>query len=69
MHSKRKENKTAKGIIKSVIIKELGHEIYNNILEMSHKLDLKTKVIRAQKHRIYMMELIKVSLSAYDNKR
>ena len=55
-----KEKRTAKGIVKSVIIKERRHEIYKNIFETSDKMDSKMKVIRAPKHRIYTMGLIKV---------
>ena len=64
-----KEEKKAKGIVKSVIKKELKHETYKDILETGSKMYSKMKVIRSQKHRIYTMKLNKVSLSAYDDKR
>ena len=63
------EVKKAKGIVKSVIKKDLKHEKYNDILTSGSKMYSKMKVIRSQKHRIYTMELNKVSLSAYDDKR
>ena len=64
-----KEKKTAKGVVKNVIIKELKHELYKNILETSGKMRSKMKVIRSNKHQIYTMEINKISLSAYDDKR
>jgi hypothetical protein len=64
-----KEVKKAKGIVKSVIKKDLRHEKYNDILTSGSKMYSNMKVIRSQKHRIYTMELNKVSLSAYDDKR
>ena len=63
------EKKTAKGVVKSVIKKELSHATYKNILETSGKMYSNMKVIRSQKHQIYTMEIKKVSLSAYDDKR
>src|SRR5437867_1001934 len=63
------EEKKAKGIVKSVIKKDLKHKNYNDILESGKKMYSKMKVIRSQKHRIYTMEMNKVSLSDYDDKR
>ena len=64
-----REKKTAKGIVKCVIHKELKHDMYRDILESSSRMYSKMKVIRSQKHQIYTMDIKKVSLSAYDNKR
>ena len=64
-----KEEKKAKGIVKSVIKKDLKHKMYNKILSTSGKMNSKMKVIRSQKHKVYTMEMSKVSLSAYDDKR
>src|SRR5258708_2720585 len=61
--------RTAKGIGKSVIRRELKHKIYKDILDTSGRMYSKFKVIRSEKHRIYTMEINKVSLSAYDDKR
>jgi hypothetical protein len=47
----------------------LKHETYKNILESSGKMYSKMKVIRSSKHQLYTMEINKVSLSAYDDKR
>ena len=63
------EVKKAKGIVKSVIKKDLRHEKYNDILTSGSKMYSKMKVIRSEKHRMYTMELNKISLSAYDDKR
>ena len=63
------EKKTAKGVVKCVINKELKHETYKNILESSGKMYSKMKVIRSSNHQLYTMEINKVSLSAYDDKR
>ena len=64
-----KEDKKAKGIVKSVIRKDLKHSMYSNILETSGKMYSKMNVIRSQKHIIYTMSMNKISLSAYDDKR
>ena len=63
------EVKTAKGIVKSVIKKDLKHEMYKNILEKGERRHDKMTVIRSDKHQLYTMEMNKVSLSAYDDKR
>src|SRR5271157_6434450 len=57
------EKKTAKGVVKSVVKKELQHENYRNILESGGKMYSKMKVIRSTKHQLYTMEINKVSLS------
>ena len=63
------EKRTAKGIVKNVFKKELKHEIYQNIFKTDDKMYSEMKVIRSEKHAIYTMNLRKVSLSAYDDKR
>ena len=63
------ESKKAKGIVSSVIKKDLKHKMYRSILEASGKMYSKMKVIRSNKHQMYTMEMNKVSLSAYDDKR
>src|SRR5437870_3835934 len=62
------EEKKAKGIVKSAIKKDLKHEMYNKILITSGKMYSRMKVIRSQKHRVYTMDINKISLSAYDDK-
>ena len=73
MYSIMKDNnegkKTAKGISRNIIKKELKHETYKEILESSSRMYSHMKCIRSKKHRLYTMDIIKVSLSAYDDKR
>ena len=64
-----KEEKKAKGIVKSVVKRGLKHEMYDNILMESGKMLSKMKVIRSVKHSVYAIEMNKISLSAYDDKR
>ena len=64
-----KEVKTAKGIVKSVIQKDIKHEMYRNILETGGKQRHEMPVIRSIKHQLYTTLINKVSLSAYDDKR
>lgn len=63
------EEKRAKGVVKSVVRKELKHETYRNVLQNSGRLHSTMKVIRSNKHQMYTTEMNKVSLSAYDDKR
>ena len=64
-----KEDKKAKGVVKSVIKKDLKHDMYNDTLKTGKKMYSRMKVIRSQKHRVYTMDMNKISLSAYDDKR
>ena len=64
-----KEDKKAKGIVKSVIKKNIKHDMYKNTLETGGKIYSKMNVIRSLNHQIYTMQLNKISLSAYDDKR
>ena len=63
------EDQKAKGIVKSVIKKDLKHDMYNSTLTTGIKMYSRMKVIRSQKHRVFTMDLNKISLSAYDDKR
>ena len=64
-----KECKKAKGIVHSVIKNDLKHDMYKNTLETGGKMYSRMTVIRSTKHQLYTMEMNKVSLSAYDDKR
>ena len=64
-----KESKKAKGVKTYVIKKDLKHEYYNNILTSGKNMYSKMKLIRSMKHQLYTLEMNKVSLSAYDDKR
>jgi hypothetical protein len=63
------EKQRCKGIVNSVVKTELKHITYKRILETSGKMYSKMNVIRSNKHKMYTMEINKVSLSAYDDKR
>ena len=64
-----KEEKKAKGIVKSVVKKDLKHDMYDKTLQTSSKMYSKMNVIRSVKHKVYTMTVNKISLSAYDDKR
>ena len=63
------EKRTAKGVKKTVIDKELKHEAYRACLTdnciMRHKMNL----IRSYGHQLYSVTMNKISLSPYDDKR
>ena len=63
------EKKTAKGIVSSVIKNHLKHSQYENILETGERMNSNMKMIRSFDHSIYTVNVTKVSLSAYDDKR
>jgi hypothetical protein len=63
------ECKKAKGIVRSVTVKDIKHEMYRTTLETGGKLYSKMNAIRSIKHQLYTVEMNKVSLSAYDDKR
>ena len=63
------EEKKAKGVKKYVVKKVLKHENYNQILTSGEKMYSTMNVIRSYKHQLYTMEMFKISLSAYDDKR
>ena len=63
------EKKTAKGIVRNVIKKYLKHENYKQILETGGRMNSSMKMIRSFDHKIYTVNVTKVSLSAYDDKR
>ena len=73
MYSYIKDNedggKTAKGIKKSVIKKDINHENYKNTLFNNEQMHHKMKTIRSDKHQLYSFEINKVSLSCFDDKR
>jgi hypothetical protein len=64
-----KEDKKAKGIVKSVIKNDIKHDMYKNVLETGGRRHNNMTVIRSNKHQLYTMLINKVSLSAYDDKR
>ena len=73
MYSYIKDNdkggKTAKGIKKNVIKKNIKHQDYKETLLGNKQKHHKMKTIRSQKHEIGSYEINKVSLSCFDDKR
>ena len=64
-----KEEKKAKGIVTCVTKNELSHKNYRDVLENGSRMHSNMKAIRSVKHQLYTMDMNKVSLSAYDDKR
>ena len=73
MYSYMKDNqtgeKTAKGIKKIVIKKNITHENYKETLFNNKQMHHKMKTIRSQNHQLGSYEINKVSLSCFDDKR
>ena len=63
------EKKTAKGIVRNVIKNHLKHENYKQIIETGERMNSTMTMIRSFDHSIYTVNVTKVSLSAYDDKR
>ena len=63
------EKKTAKGIVRNVIKNHLKHDNYRHILETGERMNSSMKMIRSFDHDVYTVNVSKVSLSAYDDKR
>ena len=73
MYSYVKDNekggRTAKGIKKNVIKKNIKHEDYKNMLINNEQMHHKIKTIRSQRHQLGSYEINKVSFSCFDDKR
>ena len=73
MYSYMKDNdkggKTAKGIKKNIIKKNITHENYKNVLFNDKQIHHTMKTIRSNNHQLGSYELNKVSLSCFDDKR
>ena len=63
------KEKTAKGIVRNVIKNHLKHAQYKQILDTGERMTSCTKMIRSFDHDIYTVNVTKISLSAYDDKR
>ena len=61
--------KTAKGVKKNVIKKEIIHNNYRNVLFTNETMHHQMKSIRSELHQISSYHLNKVSLSPFDDKR
>ena len=66
MAARKKQQKVLYGI---VIKNNLKHENYKRILETGGRMNSNMKMIRSIDHSIYTVNVTKVSLSAYDDKR
>ena len=73
MYSYMKDNckggKTAKGIKKNVIKKNIKHQKYKDVLFSNKELYHKIKTIRNENHQIRSYEINKVSVSCFDDER
>ena len=65
----KKGGKTAKGIKKSVIKKDINHINYKETLFSKQQMHHKMKTIRRSCYKISSYEINKVSLSCFDDKR
>jgi hypothetical protein len=64
-----KEKKVAKGVKMCVIKKELKFKDYKDTLDYETETTRKMNFIRSMKHQVNTIEMTKVALSCYDNKR
>ena len=61
--------KTANGIKKNIIKKDIKHENYKDVLFNNKQVYHKMKTIRKQKHQLGSYEINKIPLSCFDDKR
>jgi hypothetical protein len=64
----RVEQKRAKGIVKSVIKKELRHKQYVDCILESKSNTCQMNVIRSHKHNLHILTINKLGLCAFDDK-
>ena len=64
-----KNNKTAKGVKKNIIKREISHSDYRDVIIDNKKMHHQMKSIRSELHQISSYQLNKVSLSPFDDKR
>ena len=69
MKDNQKGGKTAKGIKKNVIKKNIMQEDYKETLFNNKQMHHKMKTIRSQNDELSSYEINKVSLSCFDDKR
>ena len=65
----QKGGKTAKGMKKNIIKKNITHENYRQALFDNKQMHHKMKTIRSINHKLGSYEINKVSLSCFDDKR
>ena len=64
-----KNEKTAKGVRKYVIKKNITHENYKDCLSIRKKMLHSMRTIRSECHQIGSYQMNKISLSCFDDKR
>ncbi len=64
-----KGGRTAKGVKKNTIKKDIKHENYKETLFENKQMYHKMKTIRSKNHQLGSYEINKVSLSCFDDKR
>ena len=64
-----KNNKTAKGVKKNIIKREISHSDYRDVIFDHKMMHHQMKTIRSELHQISSYQLNKVSLSPFDDKR
>ena len=64
-----KNNKTAKGVKKNIIKREISPSDYRDVIFNKEKMHHQMKTIRSELHQISSYQLNKVSLSPFDDKR
>ena len=64
-----KQERTAKGIKKNVIKKDITHQNYKQTLLENKQMYHKMRTIRSRKHQLGSYEINKISLSCFDDKR
>jgi hypothetical protein len=69
MSNNNVEKKTAKGVSKTIIRKELKHQKYLEVLNQGSRTLATMHQIRAKGHMLQTQKITKVALSAYDDKR
>ena len=69
MKDNQKGGKTAKGIKKNTIKKDITHENYRQTIFEQKQMQHRMKTIRSQNHQLGSYEINKVSLSCFDDKR
>jgi hypothetical protein len=65
----RVEQKRAKGIVKSVVKKELRHKQYVDCILESKNNTRQMNVIRSHQHNVHILTINKLGLCTFDDKR
>ena len=69
MKDNDKCEKTAKGIKKNIIIQNIKHIDYKEVLFNNKQMQHTMKTIRSNNHQLESFKLNKISLSCFDDKR